>query len=78
MIYSNKMTNRQSKKAHFRCLLPLENSLNPIEEFVYSTGGKVISRWASRKSVPVHKVPIILLSFSKDMDFLDNTSNSHQ
>jgi hypothetical protein len=78
MISSNKLTSKACKRAEFRTLSPLESFLDPIDEFVCSTGGKEVKRFPTQmKHKPIHKAPIILLAASKDFDYLENTSNSH-
>jgi hypothetical protein len=40
MITSNRVTSKSCKRAEFRVLSSLESYLDPIEEFICTTGGK--------------------------------------
>jgi hypothetical protein len=44
LLTSNKKTNKHCRRADFRPLAPLEAFLNPVAEFVCTTGGKEVRR----------------------------------
>jgi hypothetical protein len=77
IINSNKKSSKNCKRAEFRPLTGFESFLNPIGEFICTTGGKEVRRFDSYiKHRPIQKAPIILLAAGKDLEYMENTSNS--
>lgn len=77
VINSNKKTSKHCRRADFRALTPLESFLNPVAEFICTTGGKEVRRSESMfKPRLGQRAPIILLGAGKELDYMENTSNS--
>ena len=76
VIHAHKKTNKHCRRADFRPLSPLEAFLNPITEFVCTTGGREVVRMETLKPRIVQHTPIILMVAGKELDYMENTSNS--
>jgi hypothetical protein len=67
IINSNKKSNKNCKRAEFRPLAAFEAFLNPVGEFICTTGGREAHRFETYiKHKPIQKAPIILLGGGKD------------